>query len=122
MRRRICGPLREASHRGAACHPGRHLTGLPLRETEQPLLDPEFAGQIRLAMEAEECLPQVLAHVDQVEDDRELQTAGGPMVSGGSYRPVFPLPAGVFALSPAQRPAGYVPDRAWSTHAAFVAG
>jgi hypothetical protein len=30
-------------------------------------------------------------------------SAGGPMVSGGSYRPVFPLPAGVFALSPAQR-------------------
>src|ERR1019366_5987290 len=38
--------------------------------------------------------------------------SGGPMVSGGSYRPVFPLPAGVFALSPAQRSAGYVPDRA----------
>ena len=57
-----------------------------------------------------------------VEQCKVSGNAGGPMVSGGSYRPVFPLPAGVFALSPAQRSAGYVPDRAWSTHAAFVAG
>src|SRR5580700_11260758 len=40
----------------------------------------------------------------------DLQSAfAATTASSGSYRPVFPLPAGVFALSPAQRSAGYVP-------------
>jgi len=66
-----------ARYRGAAGHAGRHVAGLPFQDPEQPLLDPDLTGWIVLGMRAERRLPQVLAHVDEVEDDREVQAPSG---------------------------------------------
>ncbi len=62
----------QVSSGGTASYPRGHQGGLAAQDAEQSLLDPRVAGGLGLLVEAQRGLPHVLADMDEVEHDGEL--------------------------------------------------